>query len=193
MPTRLERLERRLAEAAATARASARRSRDASAERLARALAAPTPQERLAALEDPVLTRADRRRLRERVGVSLAPVDLPGPVRIRRGWADRLRVAVRRRRLNPFTVVIALLITAPTAMALGTAWVHTGRGARIGRTCRDVVLTRPDGTPQTLTLTRGDRVVVHGRSGDGVRIAVWAPLIGYETATIPRGCLTETR
>jgi hypothetical protein len=192
MPTRLERLERRLAEAAAAARASARRGRQASAERLIRALAAPTPQEQLAALEDPVLTRADRRRLRERVGVSLAPADLARPVRMRRGLADRLRVAVGRR-LNPFTVVIALLITAPTAMALGTAWVHTGRGAWIGRTCRDVVLTRPDGTTQTLTLTRGDPVVVHGRNGDGVRVALWAPLTGYETATIPQACLAEVR
>lgn len=193
MPTRLERLEAALAQAAGAVGVSRRRLRQASAGRLARALAAPSQREKLAALEDPILTRADRRRLREHVGVSLAPQVRAGPVRRRRGLISRLQVALSRRRLNPFTVVIWALVAAPIVAAFGTAWVHTGRGARTGRTCRDVVLTRPDSTTRTLTLTRGDPVVVHGRSGDGVRVALWAPLTGYETATIPQACLTESR
>ncbi|MGU3404094.1 hypothetical protein [Methylobacterium brachiatum] len=193
MSTRLERLEAALAQAAGAVGLSRRRLRQASADRLARALAAPSQREKLAALEDPILTRADRRRLREQIGVSLAPETRSGPVGRRRGMISRIQVALSRRRLNPFTVVIGALVAAPIVTASGLALIHTGQGARLNRTCTDVVLTRPDGTTRTLTLSRGDWVVVHGHSRTGVRITMWAPLIGYDTATVSQTCLDDAR
>ncbi|NEU14745.1 hypothetical protein G3T14_21950 [Methylobacterium sp. BTF04] len=193
MPTRLERLEGALAEAAAAVRRSGARLRKARADRLAAALAAPTPAERLAALDDPILTRVDRRTLREHVGVSLAPESPTEPPRKRRSPFDRVQVAFARWRPNPFSLAITVLVGGSIVTTFGFAWAHTGRGARMSGLCRNLVLTRSDGTTRQRSLSQNSRVVVRWQGDEAVTIALWAHLSGYETATVRKRCLEADR
>ena len=190
MPTRLERLEAALAEAVAAVRRSGARVRKASAERLVAALAAATPAERLAAIDDPILTRADRRTLREHVGVSLAPESRTVATGRRRGLSDRVRVAFARWRPNPFNLAISVLVGGSIVTTLSFVWAHTGRGARMSGLCRDLVFTRSGSTTRQRSPSRNERVTVRWQGNDAVTIAVWVPLSGYETATVAKRCLT---
>lgn len=171
-------------EAAAFAQAS-----DALVEKLLREPLA----RRLEALDGKELSATDRRRVRESVGVGLVPPRQPVPALRRRGWTDRLRVALARWRLNPFAVVIALLAAAPVVVGVALAWIHTGRGVRASGACHDIVFTRPDGTDLRVPLDHGDLVIVRGYDGPGVEIALWAPLTGYVTALVYPRCLTDRR
>lgn len=188
MPSRRDVLERGLAEAAAAAERSARRVRRASAERLARAMAAPTLREQLAALDDPILLRGHRRRLREKVGVPLAPQPRTAPTR-RRGLMERLRLWLARRRPNPISLMIGVALAGALVAAAGLAWSHTGRGVRLTRSCGPVLLTLPRGGIRSTTLPVGEAAVLRGRQGSAVRIALWTPLAGYAIALVPEGCL----
>lgn len=188
MPSRRDTLDRRLSEAKAAADQSKHRVRQASAERLTRALAAPTPREQLAALDDPILVRTDRRRLREKVGVSLAP-----PARsmsgLKRDLPARLRLRLARWRPNPFHVVVSGLAAGALVATIGLAWSHTGRGVVVTRACGPVQLVMPDASSRSLVLQAGTQAVLRGREGATVRIALWAPRAGYATALVPQDCL----
>ena len=148
---------------------------------------------RLEALDDRDLEPADRRRLRESVGVSLAPVRRASPSSRRRTLADRLRVALARWRPNPVAVVVTLLAVAPIVVGVGLAWAHTGRGVRASGVCRDIVFTRPDGSELHVPLDRGKLVIVRGYDGPGVEIALWASRTGYVTALVDPRCLIDRR
>lgn len=193
MPTRLELLEAALTEAAAAVRRSGARLRKVRAERLDAALAAPTPAERLAALDDPILTRADRRTLRERVGVSLAPESRPTSARAGRDLPNRLRVAFARWRPDPFGLAITVLVGGTIVTSLGLAWAHTGTGTRLSGLCRDLRFAMPDGTTRLLSATRGERVTLRWQNHEAATIALWAPLSGYATATVVNRCLIADR
>lgn len=159
----------------------------------ATALLREPPARRLEALDDRDLEPADRRRLRESVGVSLVPKRRASPVSGRRGLVERLRVAFARWRPNPVAAVIVLLAAAPIVVGVGLAWAHTGRGIRPSGACRDIVFTRPDGGKLSLPLNRGHLVIVRGHDGPGVEIALWAPRTGYVTALVDPRCLIDRR
>ncbi|MGU3285145.1 hypothetical protein [Methylobacterium mesophilicum] len=193
MPTRLERLEAALTGASAAVRRSNARVRRASADKLAEALAAPTPATRLAALEDPILTRADRRRLREHVGVSLAPASRGVAVRKLTGLSNRARILLALWHPNPVNLLIGVFVGGSIVTALSLAWAHTGKGARMSGLCQEQRFTLADGTTQQVYLFRGDRVTVRRQSSEVATIAIWAPTTGYATAVVDRRCLDTDR
>ncbi|NEU12714.1 hypothetical protein G3T14_11265 [Methylobacterium sp. BTF04] len=175
----------------AAARRSGARVREVRAERLARALAAPTPAARLAALDDPILTRADRRKLREHVGVSLAPESSTSKTSKRRPLANRLRVALASQRYNPVNLLICVFVGGSIVTALAFAWAHTGRGAQMSGLCRDPVFTWSDGTPRYPSISKGTRVIVRSESTEVATIAYWQPLAGYGITTVEKVCLVK--
>jgi hypothetical protein len=180
---------RQATQEAAAAAAEVVRISDATATALLRQ----PPARRLEALDNVDLEPADRRRLRESVGVSLVPERRASPASGRRGLVDRLRVAFARWRPNPVAAVIALLAAAPIVVGVGLAWAHTGRGIRASGACPDIAFTRPDGGELRAPLGRGDLVVVRGYDGPSIDIARWAPRTGYVTALVDPRCLIDQR
>jgi hypothetical protein len=176
----LAKMRQRYLAAQADADTALRDVRQASTLRLARLRQTADPNQLLAGLRDPALTKQDREELTRFIAKRV-----PQPQRALRGHVlPSVRLFMRHARYHWRGLLIGILIACLFGVVVGLAARNTPQEIVTFDQEVTISFTTRDGTQTAVTYRPGDGAVVTGQTTTLVRLRIWSKAWGYATADI---------